>query len=125
MEEAYYEEHSLESLRHEMRSWKEKEFEKKRNWNEQVKIGEPFDPHAELINPKDLTDEDRMIWEKFKNETLTREDLKAYSEKLVEEIRALPNQETRESRSNFLAMITNASYLFLYRKDKNKTGRKE
>ena len=67
----------LESFREEVRTWIRGELAKKER-------GEQYDPHAELpIDPEDLTDAEREIWEKtISSKTLTREDLKEYEKHL-------------------------------------------
>ncbi len=66
----------LEKFKEEVRRWKKEQLQKKSR-------GENYDPHAEEINPDYLTEDEMELWEKDKNQALTREDLKKYSEKAI------------------------------------------
>ena len=59
------------------------------------------------FNPEELTEDDRIIWEKVKDETVSREDLDTYRESVGGE---------SETRRVFLAFINNkALVVFLAR----------
>ncbi len=64
--------------------------------------------HLIHVNPEDLTDEDMAIWEKVKDESVTRDDTTRYRQS-VEAINVL-------SRKHFMGFISNkAGVIFLKR----------
>lgn len=97
----------LEVFREEVRAWIKNELAKKER-------GEEYDPHAELpIDPKDLTDSEREIWEKVINQqTLTREDLKEYEKRLG-------------SRRNLMEMLINKAAFLTRREWEEKLSREQ
>jgi hypothetical protein len=61
----------LEIFRVEIRAILEQEMGKK-------KRGEGYNPHFNFIDPEQLTDADLLIYKKFKDKTLTRQDFLEY-----------------------------------------------
>jgi len=72
-----------------------------------------LDPHCKLINPQQLTDEDLMVFDKFKKGELQEGDFENYRRNLqlyfYSQKEALGEQfsSLKDSRSNFLAMLLN------------------
>ena len=80
--ESYKEKKSeLDLFQKEISEIKKKEMEKKEK-NE----GKSYNPHFNEINPEELTDEDRIIYEKFKDGSMTLEDLEKYRKSVFSRI---------------------------------------
>lgn len=96
----------LDAFHEEMRGLKEAEMKKKEAWEKRGHKGEAYDPHFDDILPEFLSDKDRVIWEKIKNQTLTRRELETYRQELAEDVRTV-SPEARKSRGTFQAMVVN------------------
>jgi len=74
--------------------------------------GESSDPHWSEIETKDLISEDLVIYEKYKNKTLTRKEFSAYIEKIL--------KQENSSRRTFSEWLSNkVTVLFWERELKN------
>jgi len=105
----------LEIFREEMRVLKSGEMKKKKEWETRGRRGEAYDPHFDDISPEFLTEEDRIIWSKIKNQTLTRPELEAYRRQLDEELKTA-SAEVKKSRLAFQALAANKA-IFISQKE--------
>jgi len=64
-----------------------------------------------VFNPEELTEEDRIVWEKVKDGTVNREDLNTYYGSVGEE---------SETRKVFMAFINNKAMLVFFKKGPEK-----
>ncbi|MFY9462092.1 MAG: hypothetical protein WAP51_02730 [Candidatus Sungiibacteriota bacterium] len=111
----------LEAFRQEMRELKEAEMKKKEEWESRGHAGAAYDPHFGDIEPGLLTDKDRVIWHKVKNQTLTREELEQYRQELAEEFKTASPEE-KKSRGTFQAMAVNKA-AFIIKRELEKLNR--
>jgi|SRR3989344_274401 len=63
---------------------------------------------SESFNVTELTDYDRLIWEKIKNETITFEEFSKYRSEVT--------QDSNQSRLTFMAMAANKAMVPLNKK---------
>ena len=63
---------------------------------------------SESFNVTELTDHDRLIWEKIKNETITFEEFSKYRSEVT--------QDSNQSRLTFMAMAANKATVPLNKK---------
>jgi len=66
-----------------------------------------YDPHFDDINPEELTGEDKIIYEKFKDGSMTFKDFSDYRQNIISDVERRGVEGLTDSRNNFFAWITN------------------
>ena len=69
--------------------------------------GEKYDPHFENINPKELKEEDKIIYEKFRDGSMNFKEFSAYQQNIVADGTERKVQGFKDSRRMFYAWICN------------------
>ena len=98
----------LDYFKEEMKAWVDREIQKKKEWEDRGETGEAYDPHADFLRPELLNETDMTIWQKIKDETVTKDDVALYNQKFEEETAHDP-PDVFESRENFKAMVISRS----------------
>lgn len=107
----------LDSFREEIFEWVKGEIIK-------MAAKEHYDPHAEHINPEHLTETDRLIWEKVKDGSITRQDIETHERELKKE--ALNSDPAvNKSRDYFRALVINKGGYFIGRRELEEELREE
>ena len=73
--------------------------------------------HFRGLNPEELSVPDMEIWEKVKNESITREDFDRYRNNLVDEGSGDVKDNVPQSRVIFLAFIANKVIVIFLKKE--------
>lgn len=83
-----------------------------------------YDPHAEHINPEHLTEADRLIWEKVKDGSITRQDVETHEVELKKD--ALNSDPAvNQSRDYFRALVINKGGYFIGKRELEEELREE
>ncbi len=90
----------IDLFREEIENIRKREMEKKEQ-------EEKYDPHFDDIKPEELTEEDRVIYEKFKDDSMIFKEFSDYQQRVLSEADARRVSGAKESRVNFCAWITN------------------
>lgn len=106
--EKHAKEELLDGLRNEIEEIRENEMANKKSWLARGKTGEAYDPHFDDIDPQYLKEEDLMIYKKFKEDTLSFEEMREYQDKMTEEAGGSDFiNPINRSRNNFQAYLAN------------------
>lgn len=106
--ERYAKEELLDELRDQIEKIRENEMANKESWLAKGKMGKSYDPHFDEINPQYLKEEDLMIYKKFKEDTLSFEEMREYQNKMTGEAGSGDFIDPiSRSRNNFQAYLAN------------------
>lgn len=72
------------------------------------------------FNPEELTEVDQLVWEKIKNGSFTRDDLRTYRADILDLQTKRPKQGVPSSRDTFLSFIENKAVGILMKQDEEK-----
>lgn len=105
--ERYINEKLLNGLRNEIEEIRENEMANKKSWLARGKTGEAYNPHFDDIDPQYLNEEDLIIYKKFKEDTLSFEEMREYQNKMTGEEAGDFVNPVNKSRNNFQAYLAN------------------
>lgn len=98
----------LEKFHREIQELKKEE---ERKFNEKKSSEGEGSVYSQRLNPKELTQEDEVIYNKFKNLELERNDFENWRKKIVEELEEMAPDDP-EKKYEFSANAKNSRYIF-------------